>query len=334
MPELFPQQPKTPDEPSKPRLTKPASSDQELHSLSLLTPADKQTPEYQKMRERIDAVKAEMKRVSEDQNLTKAQRMKIISGELMAKLAKAQRFEGKEENQESFNDLIAKETESLKQFFGLNMEVPDLPEEITPERYQEWKEQGFELHYLPEIDMTQDKKYPGWQKKPDKLFEYIKNNKVAKDATRLKPGWVLIDERAKPGYDNGQQLYANDPFKEALEKLREGRIIQDYPTKDSRFNISHDELQKPEVKQALAQVLKVNPKDILLPKAMEWNYLGNAYYKEWGETNTWEWFEDEYEGGNCLNGGHSDYGGLANVDYDSAGYRNDSLGFRSLVRFS
>ena len=81
--------------PERPKLnnSEQPTQPENLHNLSILTPADKQTPEYQKMRERIDAVKAEMKKVSEDASLTKAQRMRIISGELMAKLAKAQRFE-------------------------------------------------------------------------------------------------------------------------------------------------------------------------------------------------------------------------------------------------
>lgn len=99
MPELFPQQPKPPQSAEQ-----PAQPDN-FHSLSLLTPADRQTPEYQKMRERIDAVKAEMKRVAEDEGLTKAQRMKIITGELMGKLAKAQRFERKGEQTGEFVDL-------------------------------------------------------------------------------------------------------------------------------------------------------------------------------------------------------------------------------------
>ena len=86
-----------PEQPNLNQLKLPQSAKQppqpdNLHNLSVLTPEDKQTPEYHKMRERIDAVKEEMKKVSEDQSLTKAQRMRIITGELMAKLAQAQRF--------------------------------------------------------------------------------------------------------------------------------------------------------------------------------------------------------------------------------------------------
>jgi len=88
----MPEQPKLPQQPKAPQPAEQPARWEALHSLSVLTPADKQTPEYHKMRERIDAVKAEMKRVSEDESLTKAQRMKIIAGELMAKLEKAQRF--------------------------------------------------------------------------------------------------------------------------------------------------------------------------------------------------------------------------------------------------
>jgi len=81
--------------PEQPKLNQQPLQPDNLHNLSVLTPEDKQTPEYQRMRERIDSVKEEMKKVSEDESLAKAERMKIITGELMAKLEKAQRFNDK-----------------------------------------------------------------------------------------------------------------------------------------------------------------------------------------------------------------------------------------------
>jgi hypothetical protein len=68
-----------------------------------------------------------------------------------------------------------------------------------------------------------------------------------------------------------------------------------------------------------------------LPKYLEFNLLGNLHHPEWGETNTWEWFEDEIKGGDRLDGGNSSYGGLAGVGDSFPAYSNDGFGFRPLV---
>ena len=44
-----------------------------------------------------------------------------------------------------FRELIEHEQESLNAFFGREIEVPSLPDEITPERYERWKEMEFDL---------------------------------------------------------------------------------------------------------------------------------------------------------------------------------------------
>ncbi len=59
----------------------------------------------------------------------------------------AKRKEGVESPE--FRELLDREKEKIQEFFGEEIEVAPLPGEITPERYQEWKEKGFELHYLP-----------------------------------------------------------------------------------------------------------------------------------------------------------------------------------------
>ena len=97
----MPEQPKFNQQPNIPKASDQPNQKESFHNLSVLTPADQQTPEYQKMRQRIDAVKEEMRKVADNPDLTKAQRMKIITGELMEKLAKAQRFERRGETGES-----------------------------------------------------------------------------------------------------------------------------------------------------------------------------------------------------------------------------------------
>src|SRR3989344_9339389 len=48
--------------------------------------------------------------------------------------------------EKEFNELVMSEKEKLKIFFGYEIEVPPFPEEITMERYLEWKKNGFEIY--------------------------------------------------------------------------------------------------------------------------------------------------------------------------------------------
>ncbi len=130
-------------------------------------------------------------------------------------------------------------------------------------------------------------------------------------------------------------MYENDPLASILADLRKRKIIQDFQVKNSRFNVSHNELHKPEVKEAIAEALGVKPENIRLPRVIEWNYIGNAFHNEWGNTNTWEWFEDDYMNGQRrLYGGLSENGGLSSVNWFGPDYRHGNLGFRPLVVFS
>ena len=235
-----------------------------------------------------------------------------------------------------FRELIEHEQESLNAFFGREIEVPSLPDEITPERYERWKEMGFELHYLPSEEMRKETDFPGWKKKPeDWFYGRLKENEIPADAAKLPDAWILTDARKKPAYNSGKQMYEDDILEPVLEDLRKRKIITDFTVKNSRFNISYDELQKPEVKQAIALALDVPEESLRLPRAIEWNFMGNAYHPEWGETNTWEWFDDSYQKGQRrLYGGYSESGGLSNVDWNVPGGRHDSLGFRLQVVFS
>ncbi len=248
------------------------------------------------------------------------------------------------ESSAEFRELMEQETEKLREFFGYDVEVPPLPEEITPERYEKWKEMGFELHYLPDEELTEERDLPGWKKKPGKkyadgwgieFYADVKKDDLPKDALKLPASWILVDTRGKPKYESGKQIYKDDVLRPVLEDLRKKKIITDFETKGSRFNISWDELNKPEVKKAIAEAMDVPEECLRLPRAIEWNFIGNAYHPEWGDTNTWEWFEDSYQkGARRLDGGSSGYGGLSDVYWDGPAARDDDLGFRPQVVFS
>jgi hypothetical protein len=236
------------------------------------------------------------------------------------------------------NELITVEKETIIKYFGEELghtiEVPPLPAEITSEQLEFWEQNQLTLHYSPGIAISKDNTFPG-QKKPldADIYKWIVEAKISPEAAKLPKGWILIDTRAKPNYASGDQMYENDLLAPVLEKLRLAGHISSFKHQASRFNISADELDKAEVKVALAEALKIQPEQLALPSATLYNYLGNAFYPEWGETNTWEWFQEEYSGGRRLAGGYSGRGGLSRVSYDESAYRRDYLGFRPLARF-
>ena len=237
-----------------------------------------------------------------------------------------------------FRELIARERMALETFFGSVVEVPPLPPEITPEKYKEWKEKGFELHYLPPVALSETgpdgkkkwKDLPGWRKKPEKDSGEIHSE--------LPGGWMLVDTRQKPNYDKGTQMYLNDEvISKALETLRRGAnpIIKPddaVPNPKSRFGIRGTDFEKLEVKTALAASLGVNVKDLDIPYAIENSLLMHMHMPDWGNTTTYEWLKDKKpDGRHRLFGG----GGQSNhLDWFTAHYSYERIGFRPVARLS
>ena len=65
-----------------------------------------------------------------------------------------------------------------------------------------------------------------------------------------------------------------------------------------------------------------------LPRFIEWNFLGNLFYRQWEKTETWEWFVDRLNTGECLSGGSNSLGILG---WDPPDYWSTILGFRILI---
>ena len=232
---------------------------------------------------------------------------------------------------------IEQEGQKLEAFFGRKIEVPPLPEEITPERIEQWEKQKLELHYLPPIDMSKEHELTTWKKEPD--FGYLTKSDLPEGVMILFSGWVLVDAREKPQYDKGNQMYKDDEdfLGSVLEELRDRGLIEESNNPQSRFNILLQELEKPEVIAALAAACKLKPEQITIPRLIEFNILGNIYHPEWGEepSNCSEWFADKYQAGQFrMRGGDSDSGGLECVRWFSPDIRSSQIGFRILARFS
>lgn len=211
----------------------------------------------------------------------------------------------------------------------------------APEIAKDWEKKGFtnfDFFHLSahQFLLQQDENYPGWKIKPEPWFwESIKTGRISPDAAKLEGVLVAVDRTQKAQYDGGRQLYQNDPFADLLKRLREEKKIKvpealKHVPETSRFGISPDELIQ-HVLPEIAKVLEVDSSAVRLPRAIEFNVIGNLKHPEWGETNTWEWFEDKFGGAYRLFGGSSDDGGLTHVRHDWSDFHVDFIGFRPLV---
>lgn len=191
----------------------------------------------------------------------------------------------------------------------------------------------FETYRLSGVTLTKDANVDGWDKKPEGWYwEQIKSGKVSQDAPKLPNSWVLVDKTQKPDYNNGKQLHDKDPFGPLLKQLRKDKKIQAMKgiPDTSRFGISHDELTQV-ILPEIAKILGVEASAVRLPREIEFNVIGNLKHPEWGKTNTWEWFDDNFGDDGRLIGGGSDRGGLACVGYDWSDRHFGSVAFRPLV---
>ncbi|HEU0050601.1 MAG TPA: hypothetical protein VFQ60_00905 [Patescibacteria group bacterium] len=259
------------------------------------------------------------------------------------------------EDEGIFGEIISRERQALRNFFGKEISVPAIPKQATKERILEWRALGFELHYLPPISMAEIKRgekgeitevtpieFPGWKKKPGKryasglscidFFDDIKAGKLSPLAINLPGAWILIDAREKP---SGLGEYPDDALAPALKELRKDGIVNDRNTKkESRFDLSPRELENPKVLEAFAKVLDfqtVSGLTVAIPRAMEANILGNIHYPQWDKSKDLEWFSDLYEKDgfrSCL------YGGLSYISLISPRKRLLNVGFRLIGRFS
>ena len=112
-------------------------------------------------------------------------------------------------------DYVIKEQKSLKNFFGKEFDLSLFREALQKhgiEQVKLWKKHGFEIHFLPDMSMSEADDYPGWKVRPEDWYYnqiaagkiFIQNSagklKTVKEARS--PGRVvLIDTRLKPNYN-------------------------------------------------------------------------------------------------------------------------------------
>lgn len=245
------------------------------------------------------------------------------------------------------NQIINKEQDIIKKFFNWSsFVIPDLPEWVDDKIIAHWQKLNFDLHYLPKISLERDMNLSLWKDKPDDVFyKNIKQGKIAMDSKDLQGKWTLIDARDKPkkqvrwinsnnvrflekiGFNpkehlkkKNRQLYQNEYLNEILNA--QGFV--------SRFCLSVGDIKK--ILPFVLDILKINSKQIIrLPRFIEYNYLGNAFYPQWATTKTWEWFEDKFEQNQNLAGGWKSVGSLG---WDPPMFWSTILGFRPIIEIS
>ncbi|HEU0050869.1 MAG TPA: hypothetical protein VFQ60_02310 [Patescibacteria group bacterium] len=262
------------------------------------------------------------------------------------------------EDERIFGEIIVRESQALRNFFGKEIPIPALPKQATKERILEWRRLGLELHYLPHISMAEIKRgpegkilevtpieFPGWKMKPgtsgrygNGFFDDVKSGDLDSSTLDLPGDWILIDAREKPNYDEeGNQMYANDPLAPVLEELRKEKIVGGFKIKGSRFALSPEELEDPKVLEAFARALNLHTIPgftIGIPRAIEFNVLGNIHYPQWAQTNISEWFSDKYGGSGPLSRLYGGSGRLSRFMWNVAQGRSWKIGFRVIGRFS
>lgn len=239
------------------------------------------------------------------------------------------------------HDLMRKELKAWETFLGRELgsflKIPEPPKELIDVfgRIKALDITSFEPHYLIPMTFMRHDTYPGWKVKPDDTFwSMINAQEINLDSSLLYGRWILIDTIQKPSYVDTKQMYENDPLKYFLAKLRRERKMHQHKSfpEGSRFGLSWDTLHS-DVFPELAKLLADSNNRVRLPRAIEFNIIGNMHHPEWGETSSLETFEDRYKQNECLCGGRTNWGGLANIYINSSDSWSGMRGFRPMLEF-
>lgn len=196
---------------------------------------------------------------------------------------------------------------------------------------------GYEFGILPGIVLAEDMDIPGWVKPEPWVWKQLRDGKLFISGTDGKlfqltearlPGIpIVFDRQCKPTYQDGRQRWEDDILMEDLiKKLQnENKLpVFDWCDRGSRFGLSRLDYDK--LAPKLDEALEFPKGTFRLESVLEWSFL--SQYKKGlprakdGQTNTWVWFQEFFEGqSHSLNGGGSGGGGLADVSCHSSGGR-------------
>lgn len=251
------------------------------------------------------------------------------------------------------SELARGEQEAWQNILGTRVEVKPLPDSVTPEVRSNLEQLGFDLRYVPTLDLGSksylrerevdeylaelQQKYPKWKpleslsdreradhtvpRNLEKSY-YWRHVEDGTIAFPVLPGqWMAVEIVEKPSH---RKKYARTPF---AERLR---------FQDDRFNVSwnvaHKAIER-EKSRFLSDIgVSGRSVDLRFLEAIEWNLLGNR--EGWGKTNTSEWTNTKYRGSGLpsrLVIGDSESYGAAGVGWILPNYPYSFVGFRAAL---
>ncbi len=240
--------------------------------------------------------------------------------------------------------IIQEEKKIINKIFPLNgFDVPDLPTWVDEALLSYWHENLFGLHCLPKILIDEKINLPADYERPGKYFlRQIQKNNIPAASQWLPGKWILVDARDKPeqkvpwinGYDmkllEKLGLRPKNYFKKWQRQQHRQEYLGDILRNKgfgSRFCLSVNDIE--EIKPFIHNFLKLPASaKVRLPTLIEYNYLGNIFYKQWATTSTWEWFEDKFKNQQNLAGGSDSLGCCGSDPLD---FWSTILSFRPLV---
>ena len=261
----------------------------------------------------------------------------------------------RERRREAMSEIQIAEQRAWQDVLGAQVDIAPLPGYVTPEIQRRLEVLGMELRFVPNLDLLQSSLgtksvgeylqelnalYPNWKpyeslsdrEKADHsntrnlrewFWEQVKANNV--NFPNLPGQWMAVETMPKPSYG---QKYQSSALTTAMGL-------------NDRFNVSWTKAKKElntakgyiKTQAGLDRAGIDHPSvDLRLLTAAEWNLLGNR--EGWGQTDTYEWVEDEYRGSGDsrrLVVGYSDRGGASYVDWARPGSSGDRVGFRAAV---
>lgn len=248
------------------------------------------------------------------------------------------------------SEVLTFEADAWRGVLGKDVEVASLPSMVTPEVRKNLERLGFELRFIPKLDIgTIDdlkkkgeeryldelqERYPGWRRYGSLNGSERRDHSVGRnldewywglvkteniDFPRLPGVWVAVETMPKP-YD--REFYEKTPVTDRLGL-------------SDRFDVSWDDAQAAIQKvkrEILSEAGLPSDLDVRMLEVYEWNLLANR--EGWGKTKSYEWTNTEYiESGFSvrIGVGYSGGGGAAFVNWENPRYGRDDFGFRLAI---
>lgn len=229
---------------------------------------------------------------------------------------------------------VSRTAKLLSKRFGKKIVVDPLPIWFTEDNLAKAAKFNLRPIFFPGEEIGEDRPLRNWIKPENWFYQKIKEREIAADSAKLRRGWYLADFTVGADYDDGLQVFRNDPLSSIITRLRqEGRVGEyDKGPTGSRFAIVPKD-EWPLVLAELTKELGLKPEKFRLERAVEFNAIGNLYDKNRGKFNMWEWFADAFEDSSRLCGGVRGHGGLTPVYCLWAGVRGAHIAGRPLASF-